>query len=187
MIIKRVHSLRAKAFYNLLKDDKEDLLILSFDCQKNLPMPKVPDQITYYSRQLYLYNFTVIVGHSKLQLNSKNVFAYTWTEDLPPKASNEIASAVFHCLCTVVAKHEKAKTVRLVADRCSGQNKNTSVLGMACKYLIDHAPDHIKSIEIVFPIVGHSFLPPDRVFAQIEKKVKKTETIPGPEGYLGFF
>lgn len=187
MIKKRVHSLRAKAFYSLLKEDKEDLLILSFDCQKNQPMPKVSDQITYYSRQLYLYNFTIVVGHSKSQLNSKNVFAYTWTEDLLPKASNEIASAVFHCLSTVVAEHEKAKTVRLVADGCSGQNKNTSVLGMACKYLIDHAPERLKTIEIVFPIVGHSFLPPDRVFAQIEKKIKKVETIPGPEGYLELF
>lgn len=187
MIKKREHSLRAKAFYNLLKENDESLLILSFDCQKNQPMPKVPDQITYYSRQLYIYNFTIVVGHSKSQLNSENVFAYTWTEDLLPKASNEIASAVFHCLCTVVEKHEKVTSIRLVADGCSGQNKNSSVLGMASKYLMDHAPDRIKMIEIVFPIVGHSFLPPDRVFAQIEKKIKKVESIPGPDCYENFF
>ncbi|CAF4946019.1 unnamed protein product [Pieris macdunnoughi] len=99
VINKRVHKLRARAFYDLLKENNANLLILSFDCQKNQPMPKIPDQITYYSRQLYIYNFTVVVGHSKTGLKKENVYSYTWTEDILPKASNEIASAVFHCLC----------------------------------------------------------------------------------------
>ncbi|XP_039297057.1 uncharacterized protein LOC120354249 [Nilaparvata lugens] len=46
LIEKRVHKLRAKAFYNKLQDTDENLLILSFDCQKNLPIPKLPDQST---------------------------------------------------------------------------------------------------------------------------------------------
>lgn len=115
MISKRVHNLRAKAFYNLLKEEKEELLTLSFDCQKNQPMPKVPDQSAYYSRQLYVYNFTIVIGSSKSKLNSENVFIYTWTEDILPKASNEIASAVFHCLCSNIDKYEKVTTIRLTS------------------------------------------------------------------------
>lgn len=187
MINKRVHKLRARAFYDLLKENYEYLLILSFDCQKNQPMPKIPDQITYYSRQLYIYNFTVVVGHSKTELKKENVYSYTWTEDILPKASNEIASAVFHCLCQSVEKYEQATKIRLVCDGCSGQNKNSIVLGMVSKYLLDYAPARIKSIEIVFPVVGHSFLPPDRVFAQIEKKIKKNEEINNPEAYERIF
>lgn len=101
MIESRIRKLRAKAFYKLLKDGSEDILILSFDCQKNQPCPKVPDQGAYYSRQLYVYNFTAVIGNSKAPLSVKNTFIYTWTEDVLPKASNEIASAVFHCLNTI--------------------------------------------------------------------------------------
>ena len=46
-------------FYKLLKENKYDLLILYFDCQKNQPLPKLPDQSNYYNRQLYLNNFCV--------------------------------------------------------------------------------------------------------------------------------
>ncbi|CAH4034417.1 unnamed protein product [Pieris brassicae] len=134
-------------------------------------MPKIPDQITYYSRQLYIYNFTGVVGHSKTELKKENVYSYTWTEDILPKASNEIASAVFHCLCQSVEKYEPTK-IRLLCDGCSGQNKNSIVLGMASKYLLDYAPAGIKSIEIVFPVVGHSFLPPS-VCAKRKNKEKK--------------
>ena len=52
MIEKRVHKLRAKAFYSKLKEKDDRLLIFSFDCQKNLPLPKLPDQSTYHSRQV---------------------------------------------------------------------------------------------------------------------------------------
>lgn len=60
----RIHKLRAAAFFTYLKEGREDLITLNFDCQKNLPLPKIPDQATYYERQLYIYNFTVVVGSS---------------------------------------------------------------------------------------------------------------------------
>lgn len=76
MTEKRVHKLRAKAFYEALKCKDPNILTLSFDCQKNLPLPKLPDQATYYSRQIYLHNFTVVKGHSKSKLTPNNVTAY---------------------------------------------------------------------------------------------------------------
>ena len=74
------------------------------------------------------------------------------------------------------------KTLRLIADGCAGQNKNTTVLGMCSKWLTE-APQHVKRVEIIFPIVGHSFIPPDRVFAQIEKVIRKREIIANPDEY----
>lgn len=53
---KTVHRLKYKSFYDMVK---ANVLKLSFDCQKNLVLPKVADQSAYYSRQLYLYNFAV--------------------------------------------------------------------------------------------------------------------------------
>lgn len=40
LIEKRVHSLKAVAFYSLLKDSSEKVFILSFDCEKICPCRK---------------------------------------------------------------------------------------------------------------------------------------------------
>ncbi|KAJ8874754.1 hypothetical protein PR048_025620 [Dryococelus australis] len=39
--------LRAGVFCKRLQEDKDDELTLSYDCQKNLVLPKVPDQSAY--------------------------------------------------------------------------------------------------------------------------------------------
>lgn len=166
IVQKRIHSLKAKAFYNLLKTEDENILVMSFDCQKNMMLPKLPDQSSYFSRQIFFYNFSVVVGTSKSKLEHKNVFMYYWNEAERPKSSNEITSAVFHTLC-IIDIPDRITTIRLFADGCGGQNKNVTMIGMCCKWLITHAPQHVKNVEIIFPVVGHSFLPPDRVFAKI--------------------
>lgn len=181
MAAKRVHKLRANAFYDLLRVSKDDLVTFSFDCQKNQVLPKVPDQSAYFSRQLYMYNFTIVQGTSKSKLTTDNVFTYCWTEDTFPKASNEIASAVFDRLSKTDLTN--IKTVRLVADGCGGQNKNSTMIGMCARWLVD-APSCVKRVQLIFPIVGHSFIPPDRVFGKIEKELKKIEAIIRPEEYI---
>lgn len=53
--------MRSKAFFKKLRGEVDGLKIISFDCQKNLPLPKLLDQIDNirhdlrisYSRQLY--------------------------------------------------------------------------------------------------------------------------------------
>lgn len=52
------------------------------------------------------------------------------------------------------------------------QNKKLTVLTMLCVWLIKLAPNQIE--EAVFSVVGHSFMPPDRVFGWIEKVIKNT-------------
>lgn len=174
---KRVHSLRAKAFYEKLREQSDGLKIISFDCQKNLPLPKLPDQACYYSRQLYYYNFTMVEGSSTLPLEKQRIFAYICTENEFSKDSNLVASAVFHRL-TATDKNG-IHSIRLVADGCSGQNKNCIVVGTCAKWLLDNPT--IKTIEIVFPVTGHSYMPADRTFGIIEKKLKKLETILHPK------
>lgn len=180
IITHRVHKLKAKAFFDFVKEEAPNMLTLSFDCEKNLCLPKTPDQSAYYSRQINLFNFTIVQGSSKSKLEPSNVFAYCWSENSFPKASNEIASAVYHRLQNTDLTG--IKIVRLIADGCAGQNKNTTVLGMCAKWLTD-APPGVTTLEIVFPIVGHSFIPPDRVFAQIEKQIQKKEIIANPDEY----
>ncbi|KAJ8949785.1 hypothetical protein NQ314_008112 [Rhamnusium bicolor] len=47
----------------------------------------------------------------------------------------------------------------------------------------EKAPLNVK-LELVFPVTGHSFLPPDRVFGNIEAKIRKLEVIENPQVYL---
>lgn len=184
MAQKRVHKLRAEAFFQLLRENKSNMLVLSYDCQKNQPLPKVPDQATYYSRQVYVYNFTVVKGFSKGKLNPTTVTSYCWTENQFPKGSNEIASCVYDALQT--SDLSEITTVRLVSDGCAGQNKNSTLIGMVMAWLIS-APPNVKWVEIIFPVTGHSYIPPDRVFGQSEKEIKRKEVILKPEEYEEIF
>lgn len=70
-----------------------------------------------------------------------------------------------------------------MADACGGQNKNQALLCMCSKWLLD-APKHIKSIEVIFSVRGHSFLPSDRVFGKIERDIRKHKVIANPSEYL---
>lgn len=186
-----IHKRRAKVFFQFLrppppkKDGSEildDTLILSYDCEKNLKLLKVPDSSAYYSRNVYFYNFTIVQGYSKSQLTPDNVTSFVWTENEFPKNANTIASCVAHHLRNIDLTF--FKHIRLVADGCAGQNKNSIVVTALLEWFHKSAPDHILDIELVFPITGHSFIPPDRVFAQIELKTKKLDTIIDPSEYL---
>lgn len=101
------------------------------------------------------------------------------------KGSNEIASAVYDTLNKIEIP-EVINKVKLIADECSGQNKNSTIMAMAAKWL-SQAPRNIKKVQLVFPVTGHSFLPADRVFALIEKEVKKLDTIILPDEYYDIF
>lgn len=77
----RVHKLKAKAFFNLLKKNPPgNVAVFSFDCEKNLPLPKLSDQATYFMQQINYYNSTVVRGLSTTSLISGNVYSYVWTE-----------------------------------------------------------------------------------------------------------
>lgn len=98
---------------------------------------------------------------------------------------NEIASAVYHLLTSIdLSAYNK---IRLCADGCGGQNRNSTMVGMCMYFLEKAAPPALKSIELVFPVRGHSFLPSDRVFGRIEKKLKKMPVITDPEEYITLF
>lgn len=177
----RVHTLKANAFYEFLGSQTDGIFKFSFDCQKNLVLPKLPDQAAYYSRQLYLYNMTLCEGHSKNKLNPDTVHIFAWTENQRLKGSNEIASIVHYFLCN--KDLSGYDTVQLYCDGCPGQNKNLTLLGMLAKWLQTQAPPNVKCVEIIFPVVGHSYLPPDRVFGQIERVLRKKATIITPQQY----
>lgn len=54
---------------------------------------------------------------------------------------------------------------------------------MLSVWLIKKATQNIKSVTLIFPVVGHCFIPPDRVFSMIEKVVKKKYVVVKPSDY----
>lgn len=76
MVEKSIDKLRAKAFFDSLREERVGLKIISFDWQKNQAMPKIPDQFVYYSRQLYTYNFAAVSGTSHSPRSKENDFVY---------------------------------------------------------------------------------------------------------------
>nr|CAH7752419.1 unnamed protein product [Callosobruchus chinensis] len=136
MTQQRIHKIRANSFYQLLKESQDDVDVVtfSFDCQKNLALPKVPDQSAYFSLQLNFYHFAVIEDRSKGILNPSTIRSYVWTELDLQRGSNEIASAVYHTLKTFKLS-DAVKTMRLFCDGCGAQNKNSIVIGMLCNWL----------------------------------------------------
>lgn len=86
------------------------------------------------------------------------------------KGSNEIVSDVFHLLKSIdLSGYNK---IRLCADGCGGQNRNSTMVGMCIYFLEKVAHPELKTIELVFPVRRHSFLPSD---PSIWRNRKKTE------------
>ncbi|CAB3229499.1 unnamed protein product [Arctia plantaginis] len=100
--------------------------------------------------------------------------------------SNEISSALYHCLQNNI-NFTDVEVLRLMADGCSRQNKNSTIIGIISKWFSNNAPQTLKKVELIFPVTGHSFIPPDRVFGVAEKAIKKTNTLVQPEEYINIF
>lgn len=81
---------------------------------------------------------------------------------------------------------ENVTTLKLFCDGCPGQNKNITMVGMLMQWLY-MTNSAVQEIHVIFPIVGHSFLPPDRIFGRIEKRVRKKEVIIDPKEYRSIF
>ncbi|KAK9736892.1 hypothetical protein QE152_g11172 [Popillia japonica] len=106
---------------------------------------------------------SVVAGNSRSKLSDNNVWSFVWTEADRPKSSNEIASGVYHVLSNFEYS-ENITAVRLFYDGCGEQNKNSTFMGMLCNWLYCSAPPHVKQSEVIFPVVGNSYLPHGRAF-----------------------
>ncbi|KAJ8873649.1 hypothetical protein PR048_024471 [Dryococelus australis] len=114
--LKARFQLREKYFTrNYVTRWKATLLLVTTVKKKKPPaLPNIPDQATYYTRRLYLYNFILCQGSSESSQTKDTTFCYVWTENEFSKGSNQIASAVRHRL--IDTNTDMATTVRLFPD-----------------------------------------------------------------------
>ncbi len=188
---KKLHELEAKCFYDKLKESGRccDELCVAFDLQQNMPLPKSNIGEAYYKRQLWLYNLGIVIHKTKSEKSDKpqspkNVFLYTWLEYEGGRGSNEIVSALMDFLAKIEkrVKLRKITKLKLHCDSCPGQNKNSTLLAALLVYA--NSPTcPFQSISVTFPVVGHSYLPADRVFGRIEQELRKRGEIIMSDGY----
>lgn len=169
------HKLRAKTFHKLMKRQPVGSVTFSFDLQQVQPLPKLSIGEAFYSRQISFYSFCVT------DINGEHPVFYQWAENQAARGAVEVSSA----LCDFLEKYSLTdeNTIRLFCDGCGGQNKNAHVVHALALWLHKKTANNLKYIQLYFPVRGHSYLPPDRLFGRVEKKIRKYEEIVLPEEY----
>lgn len=72
--------------------------------------------------------------------------------------------------------------LNLFSDSCSTQNRNRFVLATLL-YYINYKNTIFNKITYIFPVRGHSYMPPDQVFRRIDKCLRQKEIILSPQQY----
>lgn len=191
MIELKDHKAKSNFFLKMAnnKYDKDNTVHVSFDMMQNQPLPKLSVTEISYSRQAWLYNLTFIINSEKNQ-SKKNSFLYTWLETESSSGPNEIGSVLLHFLNIIENRYKVQKNpptiLNLYSDSCSTQNKNQFIMAILLNY-INCTKTIFEQINHIFPVRGHSYMSPDRVFSQMEEELKKNETIVSPTQYHTIF
>jgi hypothetical protein len=165
------------------KDSKErTTLVLAFDVQQNMPLPRTNITEAFYKRQLWLYNFGIVVCGR--QQTPKGVYFYLWLESQSARGSNKIVSALLHFLDSVATKvwERKYRKLSLYCDACPAQNKNYTFVVALLQY-VNSPQCPFNKVQMTFPIRGHSYMEPDQVFSRVEKNIRQHKTILLPSEY----
>jgi hypothetical protein len=183
-----LHKRKAKRFFELLKTETLGEISCSFDMMQTQPLPKLSVTDVFYSRQVWLYNLTFVISDSNQK--PENCILYSWNETESGRGPNEVCSALIHFLESLEYRMKTSESpptiLNLFSDSCSGQNKNQFTM-ITLLYYINYKTIVFTQINHIFPVRGHSYMPPDRVFGRIEQILRKKETILSPNQYFEIF
>lgn len=166
-----LHHRKAESARKNMQEDSIDsqqpnsnTLVLSMDLEQIISIPTLTHSEMYYSRQLSCYNFDIHCA------DNNKATMFLWDESLTGRGGNEIGSALLKFLLSdnLTVK----ENICIWSDNCNGQNKNRMVL-IAMIYLV--ASGKFAQIDQKFLVSGHTFLPCDRDFAQIERRKRLTK------------
>ncbi len=175
----KLHRAKSKAFYHSMRRDLPNSVSLCFDLQQVQYLPKLTIGETFYKRQLPFYSFCVVPPGK----NTEATF-FTWNATEGHRGAEEIVSALLHYMDS--KKNEwptGLKHLYLYCDGCGGQNKNRHMIHALAFWLANSTLEHLKCIELVFPVRGHSYLPADRVFGRVEKQMRRIKEVLLPSDY----
>ncbi|KAH9639301.1 hypothetical protein HF086_012911 [Spodoptera exigua] len=181
IILKRAaHQEMAKTLQNQLRTDMElaknnpTVETLTFDLQKTLPLPRIPTNIVFYKRQLWVYNLGIHTG------SKDEAHCNVWVEGEAGRGAQEVGS----CLIKHITERldDNVKFLILWSDSCGGQNRNIKLILMLKAMLNEHPS--LDQINIKFLESGHSFLPNDTDFGKIECALKRQQRLYTPDDYI---
>lgn len=167
-----LHKRRAKKFYTSLAERKKECeddinnktAAICIDFMANVSLPCIPVQDVYYLRQLTVNTLGI---HD---LKTKRMTCFIYHEGVGGKGPNEVCSLLKFYIDNNI--ENCVDTLYIYADNCGGQNKNHSIIRllMALNEL-----KRFKSIILQFPLRGHSFMPNDRDFGLIRRRLNREE------------
>lgn len=131
---------------------------IAIDMQQVLFTPTLTHSNMFYSRQLSHYNLCIHVG------DTAKSFMCMWHEGVAGRGGNAVASCLFKVL---TSGFSQKKHLEIWCDNCAGQNKNRMVL-MVLIFLVGKG--YYDTIDFKFLVSGHSYMPCDRDFSEIEKR-----------------
>lgn len=166
---KIVHIRRAKKFFKKLDEVKktvkncDDSAAICLDYMQNLELPHIPVQDVFYLRQLTV---NVLSMHD-LKTGKTNIYVYH--EGMAKKGPNEVVSFLNEYVESLPKEITK---LYVFSDGCGGQVKNNTVV----RYLLSLTDrKRFSEINQFFPVRGHSYLPCDRDFSVIKRKIKTVD------------
>lgn len=165
---KRIHSLKAEAFYSRKKAARlrarkdSNFEAIAMDYQKNVSLPNITTNDVYYKRQLSMYNFNIHV------LSSEQSFFYTYPETHAKKGADEVAAFLFHFITNYLYK--SVKELSIFCDSAGGQNKNYTLIRFI--HFVTCEIKLLNHITTTFPIRGHSYLECDKNMSLINLKTR---------------
>lgn len=140
--------------------------LLCVDYMQNLQLPQVPVQETFYLRQLTINVFNI---HNIS--NDQGMF-YLYHEGLAKKRPNEVGSFLMDYIENMVGND--VKQLHIFSDGTGGQNKNHTLVRLFLALVERGRFDIVKHY---FPIRRYSYLPCDRDFSVVKRKIKKVDRI----------
>lgn len=103
---------------------------------------------------------------------------YMYHEGIAKRGPDEVCTFLYEYIMASIP--EGVTELHLFCDGCGGQNRNNTFL----RFLLAlTASGRFARIESYFPVRGHSFLPCDRDFGLIKKRIKREDRLYVPEEY----
>ncbi|XP_046684392.1 uncharacterized protein LOC124370146 [Homalodisca vitripennis] len=150
------------------KDRESNEVVVCFDLQNVIALPRANVSCFFYKRKLNVYNLTAHCSKDK-----KGYCAF-WHEALCGRSGNDIASAVVKIMEKISSAFPDVKDYILWSDSCVPQNRN-SVISYAIS-LFMAKNKHIERVTMKYSTPGHSCIQEvDNVHSNIEKALKVTE------------
>ena len=111
------------------KDQSQPYDVITFDLQSTLPTPRLSTNISFYKRQLMVYNLGI---HD---CTNEKAYMHVWHEAQASRGAQEVASCVTKFIYENKSSSENTSLITW-SDSCGGQNRNIkmslALLKMVC-------------------------------------------------------